>query len=435
MNDEKKKLYTNLSLDEIEKMFPFTLDDKTNVYLDNIINNEFKSKARYLLYDDFGFKYNIPYKSLILMFNTKKHHGYFKSSNRSIKINNLETFMRLHNINCKIVNIGGFTSLNEEITLQFQNELFITEIRNIVYHPIMFTKDGFDQYKHYKKAMTISKESAINLIIQKQELLGRPLAMADLLCNSNDDNIVGISVVIKYWGNFQNMLKSTNLYDIFFQSHDLSEVIKIASKAKDDGHLRVFLSNCPLEWGIELVRIVCERVKNKGYNQIAKKDFELDGFPISYSSLERMFNKYNINIEDIINSFGLVNVGRGAGKSYKFSDGEKIDPRIEYLFSSILRSYNYVYNVDYYKNVRYSNFINTYIGNKTCDYLLVNGNCKLYIEIAGMLTNKKDIESFYNNKEIDTYIKERYRKSLLEKQKMLTENRLDYLFIYIQSGL
>lgn len=52
----------------------------------------------------------------------------------------------------------------------------------------------------------MSKEKAIPIILAKEEELQRPLLQKDFECVKTSDNSVGIRVIWRLWGSFNNMI-------------------------------------------------------------------------------------------------------------------------------------------------------------------------------------------------------------------------------------
>lgn len=99
------------------------------------------------------------------------------------------------------------------------------------------------------------------------------------------------------------------------------------------------------------------------------------------------------------------------------------------MFSKYLKDNGFIYNKDYFRDVKYSNFINNYNGNMNCDYVIYIGNDVLYIEIAGIIADYKTW--YYEDKIIsNSKSKEKYRIKLKEKEQMLKTNNLRYFILF-----
>ena len=115
--------------------------------------------------------------------------------------------------------------------------------------------------------------------------------------------------------------------------------------------------------------------------------------------------------------------------SHKFDDSEIATSQFEYMFSSYLRKIGLVYDVDYFRNVRYSIFCDDYEGTKDCDYVINYNNKTIYVEIAGILGQYKPF--YYEDKPItSSKSKEKYRQKLKEKEQFLITNNLIYFILF-----
>lgn len=63
-----------------------------------------------------------------------------------------------------------------------------------------------------------------------------------------------------------------------------------------------------------------------------------------------------------------------------------------------------------------------------CDYVLNIGNHKRYVEIAGVIGDFK--ESYLNNEFTNNEIRDGYFIKMWEKEKMLSQNNLDYYILF-----
>ena len=78
------------------------------------------------------------------------------------------------------------------------------------------------------------------------------------------------------------------------------------------------------------------------------------------------------------------------------------------MFSKFLKDYGLKYNVDYFRDVKYSTFIPEYKNNMNCDYVIHINNKTIYIEIAGIIAEYKTW--FYDDRVIGrSKSKENYR--------------------------
>ena len=152
-------------------------------------------------------------------------------------------------------------------------------------------------------------------------------------------------------------------------------------------------------------------------------------FPTN-NTLQKMARKYyNCTLQDILKNYDVFLGKQGCGINFDFDDGEHITSQFEYMFSKYLKKYGLKYNVDYFRDVKYSTFVKNCNNNMNCDYVIYINGKTLYIEIAGIIEAYK--EWFFNNREItSSKSKEKYRLKLLDKQRMLHENKLVYFILF-----
>jgi len=88
-----------------------------------------------------------------------------------------------------------------------------------------------------------------------------------------------------------------------------------------------------------------------------------------------------------------------------------------------------LYNINYFRNIKYSTIDKTYTGRMDCDYKILYNNRIIYIEIAGLLDQYKTW--FLSNKSItNSKSKEEYRIKLVQKEKMLADNNTEYFILF-----
>lgn len=409
--------------DNYTDKFPIELEDGTTLYLDNIINSDYKSNIKYYIHDNYGYKYCVSFNTLQKCINNNKHPRRYLGE---YKIFNLDNYMKLNNC------VYGLYGVENDIIylISDDNRILKTTAKSIITNTYRYTKEGKDDYYKRKKSQECSKEEAMKNIINMQNKLGRQIIKEDFLSVSNSDRI-GISVIEKYWGNFINMVKEINQYNCeAINNITAEEIITMAVKAKEDNHLKSFYSTIPEQYYIKVVNYVCDVVLERGIDYILYKDFFDIAAPFKYDSLKFHLNNFDIDIIDLIQDRGIKLKHKKGGIIYKFDDGEKVDSHNEYIFSLLLREKGLKYNVDYFKNYKYSNVIKNYNGKKNFDYVLTKKDGQmLFVEIAGMLTNVSDVKCFFEGCCISTKIKEQYRIYLTEKKILLDNSGLNYIFI------
>ena len=149
--------------------------------------------------------------------------------------------------------------------------------------------------------------------------------------------------------------------------------------------------------------------------------------PVKYITIEHIFKDNGIKIRDFLNENNIPFQKSGKGYVHNFEDGEVTKSSYEYKFTNILRENGLKYKSDYNRDVRYRCFIEGYDGYLDCDYVININDKKIYVEIAGMLSNHE--KHYYENIEINSKSLERYRNKLKEKVEMLKKNNLTYLIL------
>ncbi|WP_310877168.1 homing endonuclease associated repeat-containing protein [Priestia megaterium] len=255
----------------------------------------------------------------------------------------------------------------------------------------------FVSYLGLKSYYMITKEYATEAIKRKRIEVGRNLKKSDFDNPSHDE--IGISTIYNHWGNFNNMLISLG-YEIN------QEVMR--DKAR------------PIEELKSDIDRLCLHIKNtEDRTTISRDDINECEWCLTAQTYDRMFRKdLNLTLSEYITSLGYRPNKAGMGTVHKFEDGEITTSRYEFEMSNFLRASN----INYSRNIPYSEFIEGYVGLKDCDYLIDNNGSPLYVEIAGMLNREKMSK---NNK-----IHLKYKKDLDDKIKMLIDADLNYLVIY-----
>lgn len=257
------------------------------------------------------------------------------------------------------------------------------------------------------KSKPPTKEKMVKLIYRLQDELKRPLMYDDF--RGRGCYHPPIEMIRKYWGTINHMKKELGL--------------EIVQESMIDKQLSKDDLDCSL-------KEISDYIHNDGRNFTTT--FEIDTFNKWNSSqnlnkyckkfygvtLAKQFEKYNISLGQ-----------RGRGITYDFSDGEHITSQFEYMFSKFLRDKGLKYNVDYFRDVKYSAFIPNYNHHMNCDYVIHIHNRVIYIEIAGIIEAYK--QWYYVNKEItNSKSKETYRQKLSEKESMLKSNNLIYFILF-----
>ena len=273
------------------------------------------------------------------------------------------------------------------------------------------TYKDFYSWCGFKKVGDITKEEAKNIIVNMQSKLDRPL-MYDDFRNPNKDEI-GITIVKKFWGTMNKMKEELGL--IVNQEDMMHKHIDDINIYIDDLHN------------------ICDKTLEK-YNRNNITMFDIEEFTelnIKGCAIFKNIKKIsNITARKIIESYKDFKLQKeGFGSVHRFIDGEISKSNYEFTFSNKLKELGYIYNKDYFRDVRYRKFIKNYDGLLDCDYIIKINNRDIYIEIAGMLRDNE--YNYYNNIPImeNSKRRENYRLKLNEKEQMLKENNLEYYII------
>lgn len=252
-----------------------------------------------------------------------------------------------------------------------------------------------------------SKDECIDAIFKTQSDLNRPLKGSDF--SGSNPYHVGMRAIEKYWGTLNNMKKELGL-EIIQESMMPKQ---LTQKAFD-----------------EQISDIVNFVKKDNRNFISTREINQNHDWSIYNTLNNASKKYyNISLSNHLKSFGINFGKQGNGINFTFDDGEKVASQFEYMFSKFLKENNFVYNVDYFRDVKYKNFIQSYNGNMNCDYVVNSHRRTIYIEIAGIIA---DYKTWFYEDRVITYSKskENYRLKLKEKEKMLKSNNLDYYILF-----
>lgn len=170
------------------------------------------------------------------------------------------------------------------------------------------------------------------------------------------------------------------------------------------------------------------KIINNGKTSITTKDVD-NMFEVNFGTIERQFKKYNSSVREFLTKNNIPYQPSGRGYTHYYKDGEKTTSIYEYNFTNKLREYGFVYNENYFRDIRYREFIKDYNELLNCDYKIIYKDRIIYIEIAGLLRDYK--KYYYNNKPIaSSKSKEKYRLKLMQKEQMLKENNLDYYILF-----
>ena len=257
----------------------------------------------------------------------------------------------------------------------------------------------------YTKHMT--KEQCTEIILDMVKKYDRPLMYDDF--RGHEYGQVTIQMIRDNWGSLNKMKQDLGLEII-------QESMMDKHLSKDD------FDNMIID--------ICNYVQNENRNFITTREIDKHPEWSNADTLRRMAKKYyKCKLQDLLGKYGVSLGKQGQGINFDFPDGEHVTSQFEYMFSKYLKDYGLKYNVDYFRDVKYSTFIPEYKNNMNCDYVIHINDKIIYVEIAGIIEAYK--EWYYKNKPItNSNRKEKYRQKLMEKEEMLKSHNLIYFILF-----
>lgn len=250
------------------------------------------------------------------------------------------------------------------------------------------------------------KEDIINVLIEYENKIGRPITKYDITV----DNIGFSEIVItRLWGSFSKCKEELGLLETKMG-------VEIYS-------FEEYLNRIDLRLN--------EIISLKNRNVISWKDLEsrigYKSNPIDHHSVFRKFKEKNLDFGEYLVSKGFIFNPGSYGHSQMFSDGEKTKSNFEYDYSMFLREIGFKYNDGYVRDVMYKKFCRGLASNSkiNCDYKVSYNNKDYYIEIAGILKSEADYSA-----EITNDINAAYRDKMILKKKILEDSNVNYLILY-----
>lgn len=374
----------------------------------------YQNKGRFPKYDEytenngFNFSYSIMMnrfkKSNIVLNDELAKMDCFSTTN--VKYYD-KYFERLKNVISENPNIGNNLYLLSQNN--YCQKYSIPDIRWFINNCPDKNVKNIDSFKEWAGFYTkhMSKEECKSIILKMAESLDRPLMYDDF--RGHNYGQVTIQMIRNNWGSLNEMKK-----DLGLEINIESMIAKQLSKEEFD----------------DMILDICEFVKNEDRNFITTREIDSHKEWANTETLRRMSKKYyNCSFQGIIQNNNITLGKQGYGINFDFDDGEHVSSQFEYMFSKFLKDYGLKYNIDYFRDVKYSDFINDCNNNMNCDYVIINEGKAIYVEIAGIIDSYK--EWYYKNKEITvSKSKEKYRKKLLKKESMLKSNNLIYFILF-----
>lgn len=272
---------------------------------------------------------------------------------------------------------------------------------------ILTSEEKYEMRTRGGQSKNLSKKDCTNIIMEMQSKLDRPLEYSDF--KNPKMNEIGISLIKKYWGTLNKMKVELGL-----EITQESMMDKQLSKNDFD----------------QTVEEIINYLHSEGRNFITTREINDDNRLARYGTLDRMCKKYyKEKLTEHLLARGISFGKQGHGLNYDFDDGEHVASQYEYMFSKFLKENKFEYNKNYFRDVKYSSFVENYSGNMNCDYEIHIGDNILYIEIAGIIG---DYKTWYyeDRKIVYSESKEKYRIKLKEKERLLKENNIKYFILF-----
>lgn len=301
------------------------------------------------------------------------------------------------------------------------------------------TYDEFVLWCGYKSNKGKSVDEVIEIIYQMQEEKDSPLTLNDFRHNKYG---ISATVIQSIWGTWTNCQKTLNLpvYSPRKDTDNCKEIRinesyksqKIQEQETNIKKYRIILTKPFSYYQNKLDNALKIIESSKQRRVIYWKDLEdkelLGEYRMEHKTITQAFKRENIDIHQYIMERGFIFQPNSWGISEYTEDGELLKSSYEIDFTNFLRDeLGLVYNQTYYRDIRYSTFCDIKPTIKIdCDYVFYNNKGDIYcIEIAGMLYQESELESY-----IDTKRKEQYRIKMIDKIQKLNDNNINYLILY-----
>ena len=285
----------------------------------------------------------------------------------------------------------------------------VPNIRWFIEHCPDKSVHNIDTFKEWAGLYTrhMSKEQCTEIILDMVKKYDRPLMYDDF--RGHEYGQVTITMIKEHWGSLNKMKQ-----DLGLEINIDSMIDKQLSKEDFDN----------------MIIDICKFVHNENRNFITTREIDEHSEWSNADTLQRTTKKYyGCKLQDILSKHNVSLGKQGNGINFDFPDGEHVTSQFEYMFSKYLRDYGLKYNVDYFRDVKYSTFIPEYKNNMNCDYVIHINNKTIYIEIAGIIAEYKTW--FYDDRVIGrSKSKENYRLKLKKKEEMLKSHNLIYFILF-----
>ena len=257
------------------------------------------------------------------------------------------------------------------------------------------------------KPRFLTKEQCIENILKMSKEFDRPLKYDDF--RNKQYNKVTVDMVKRYWGSLNKMKEELGLEII------QPQMIKVTQESFN-----------------ETIRIIKDYLEKDNRDFITRAEWSSLKFVNLYkpSSIENYIKEnFNMSLKEYMLTQGIRMGEVGEGLSHKFDDGEFVTSQFEYMFSSYIRKAGLRYNIDYFRDVKYSDFCKDYDVLMNCDYIINYNGKTIYVEIAGIIEEYKK-HYYSDNPIISSKSKEKYRQKLKEKEHLLNSNNCIHFILF-----
>lgn len=217
----------------------------------------------------------------------------------------------------------------------------LPNIRWFIEHCPDRSVNNIDTFKEWAGFYTkhMSKEQCTEIILDMVKKFDRPLMYDDF--RGHEYGQVTIQMIRDHWGSLNKMKQALGLE---INQESMTDR-QLSSKEELDS----------------MVSDICNFVHKENRNFITTREINANPNWISADSLQRTAKKFcDCKLQDLLEKYN-VSLGRqGCGINFDFGDGEHVTSQFEYMFSKYLRDCGLKYNVDYFRDVKYSTFIPEY---------------------------------------------------------------------------
>ncbi len=265
------------------------------------------------------------------------------------------------------------------------------------------TYDDFVKWCGYESnKLARDKDQVVESLLSLENKLNRPLIKKDITIEN-----VGFSniVITRIWGSWENCKKELGLlktipkcrFTFDYYKNKLDTLLELIYQ---DYHRKI------ISW---------RDIENECYGE----------YRLEHKSITNAFRKEGLDFYKYVLSKGFTFKPNSWGMTEYSADGELLKSIYEIDFSNYLNNLGFRYNDGYERDVMYKTFCDSNIQEKiNCDYAIHKNNKTYYIEIAGLLYSKDDLNKRFTER------KERYRQKMKKKTELLEKSNINSLVLY-----